>query len=86
MIFLCYFLFIKEKKVTRKWETMKKEKNTLWLDIAFTVVGIITLLLLFMPKYYTEYRVAGYVGAGIFVGFLIWRELSRRQEKKESGE
>ncbi len=65
---------------------MKKEKNNLWLDIAFTVVGLVTLLLLFMPAQYAGYRVVGYVGTGIFVGFLIWRELSRRREKKKSGE
>ena len=59
---------------------MKNGKNTLWPDIAFTVVGIITLLLLFMPKYYTEYRVAGYVGVGVFLIFLVWREVKRRRE------
>ncbi len=59
---------------------MEKEKNSLWLDIAFIVVGILTMVLLFMPKYYTEYRVAGYVGVGMFLIFLVWREVKRRRE------
>jgi membrane protein implicated in regulation of membrane protease activity len=59
------------------------KKNSLWLDMILIAVGVITLLLLFMPKYYTEYRVAGYVGVGVFLICLGWREMKRK--KKEGG-
>jgi drug/metabolite transporter superfamily protein YnfA len=62
------------------------KKNSLWLDIAFIAVGIITMVLLFMPKDYTEYRYAGYAGAGIFVAFMVWREVRRKRREKKSGE
>ena len=56
-------------------------KNSIWLDIAFIVVGVIILLLLFMPAQYAGYRLAGYIGVGIFLLFLVWREVRRKKEK-----
>ena len=61
---------------------MKNEKNSLWLDIAFIVVGILTMVSLFMPKYYTGYRYAGYAGVGVFLIFLVWREVKRKRKEK----
>ncbi len=61
---------------------MKNERNSLWLDVAFIVVGILTMVLLFMPKYYTEYRYAGYAGVGVFLIFLVWREVRRKRKAK----
>jgi membrane protein implicated in regulation of membrane protease activity len=62
---------------------MSNAKNGLWPDIVFIVVGVLTTVLLFMPKHYVEYRYAGYAGVGIFAIFMVWRELRRRREKKE---
>ena len=65
---------------------MTDKKPTLWLDIAFIVIGVITLLLLFLPRAYAGYRIAGYVGAGVFVLFMLWREVRRRCAEKEGVE
>ncbi len=65
---------------------MSNDKKSLWLDIAFTGVGVITLLLLLMPVQYIEYRWAGYAGVGIFIGFMVWRETKRKRREKERGE
>lgn len=64
---------------------MKESKQGRALDLVFIGVGVLTTVLLFMPEYYTGYRTAGYVGVGVFLLFLGWREWRRRRDKKEEG-
>ena len=61
---------------------MSNSKKHIWLDIVFILVGLITLLLLFMPEMYMEYRYVGYAGVGVFLVFLLIREYLRKKEKK----
>ena len=60
-------------------------KRNFWSDLLFIAIGVITLVLLFMPEPYKEWRMAGYIGVGIFLAYLIIREV-RRKRSKQGGE
>lgn len=62
---------------------MGNSKKSIWIDIAFMLFGVITLLLLFMPVEFYGYRIAGYVGVLVFLIFMFIRERKRKREKKE---
>ena len=65
---------------------MSTPKREMWLDWAFIALGLVILLLLFMPEQYIEYRYAGYAGVAVFLVFLIWREYRRKKAKKAGNE
>lgn len=50
-------------------------------DIFFIVVGLIALLLLFMPVEYMGCRYAGYASGSLFLVWLVVREVSRKRDK-----
>lgn len=65
---------------------MSGTKTTLWIDLVMILFGIVTLLLLFMPNYYRDYRYAGYITSALFLVFLAVREYRRKRKDKHKKE
>ncbi|MDR0954736.1 MAG: hypothetical protein LBM20_05075 [Rikenellaceae bacterium] len=60
------------------------EKRDRQIDLLFIVLGLLILVLLFMPDPYADYRTAGYVGVAVFLAFLLVREIRRRRRVKKA--